>query len=52
MTDLPRVTVCGSGAAGQAIAADCAFKGCEVVLFDLPAFGGRVAALAERGASR
>ena len=49
MPNHPRVTVCGSGAAGQAIAADCAFKGCGVVLFDLAPFADRVASLAERG---
>ncbi len=46
---MPTLTVCGSGAAGRAIAADCVFKGCAVTLFDLPAFAGRVAPLAESG---
>ncbi len=49
MSRKPTLTVCGSGAAGRAIAADCALKGCAVTLFDLPAFADRVAPLAERG---
>jgi 3-hydroxyacyl-CoA dehydrogenase len=38
MMRLPTLTVCGSGAAGRAIAADCAFKGSHVTVYDLPAF--------------
>ncbi len=34
MSEMPTLTVCGSGAAGRAIAADCAFKGSAVTLFD------------------
>lgn len=49
MNSMPVLTVCGSGAAGSAIAADCAFKGCSVSLFDLPAFAHRVSRIAERG---
>jgi opine dehydrogenase len=48
-SQLPTLTVCGAGAAGRAIAADCAFKGCEVTLFDLPPFGEAVARIAARG---
>lgn len=43
------LTVCGGGAAGRAIAADCALKGHEVRLFDLPAFADRLAPLAAAG---
>jgi len=49
VTVLPTLTVCGSGAAGRAIAADCALKGCEVTVYDLPAFGASIVGLAERG---
>ena len=45
----PVLAVCGSGAAGRAIAADCALKGHEVRLFDLPAFADSVEPLAARG---
>ena len=38
----PRLTVCGAGAAGLAIAADNALKGLEVTLFELPALAGKL----------
>ena len=44
MSGLPRLTVCGAGAAGQAIAADSALKGLEVTLFELPALADKLAA--------
>ena len=37
MDSQPRLTVCGAGAAGLAIAADSAFKGIAVTLFEMPA---------------
>jgi opine dehydrogenase len=49
MDTLPRLAVCGAGAAGMAIAADSALKGIAVTLFDLPAFAGTIAAVGERG---
>jgi opine dehydrogenase len=49
MMRLPTLTVCGSGAAGRAIAADCAFKGSHVTVYDLPAFEASMHDLAERG---
>jgi opine dehydrogenase len=36
MTALPRLTVCGSGNAGLAIAADCSLAGLAVSLYELP----------------
>jgi opine dehydrogenase len=38
MRDLPRVTVCGCGSAGMAIAADLSMLGCKVTLYELPDF--------------
>jgi opine dehydrogenase len=49
MDKLPRLTVCGAGAAGMAIAGDCALKGLKVTLFDLPAFADKLAGVRERG---
>ena len=49
MTTTPTLTVCGAGAAGLAIAADCALKGHDVTLFELPAFAGRLAAVRAAG---
>ena len=49
MTRQVSLTVCGAGAAGRAIAADCALKGHRVTLFELPAFADRVAAIARAG---
>ena len=43
----PRLTVCGAGAAGLAIAADNALKGLEVKLFELPAFAGKLTSARE-----
>lgn len=43
------LTVCGAGAAGRAVAGDCALKGHRVTLFEMPAFAERVAPLAEAG---
>lgn len=43
------LTVCGSGAAGRAIAADCAFNGHKVTLFDVPGFAAGIEAIATRG---
>lgn len=45
----PRIAVCGAGNAGLAIAADCAFKGLSVTLFELPELADRVAPLAAAG---
>jgi opine dehydrogenase len=44
MEQTPRLTVCGAGAAGLAIAADSALKGLSVKLFELPEFAGKLAA--------
>ena len=49
MNDTPRLTVCGAGAAGMAIAADNALKGLEVTLFELPAFAAKLAAASRAG---
>ena len=48
METTPRLTVCGAGAAGMAIAADNALKGLDVKLFELPALAGKLDA-ARRG---
>jgi len=45
----PRLTVCGAGAAGMAVAADCALKGLEVTLFDLPPFADVIRGVADKG---
>jgi opine dehydrogenase len=45
----PSLTVCGAGAAGLAIAADCALKGLEVTLFELPSFADKLAGPRARG---
>jgi len=44
-----RLTVCGAGAAGLAIAADSALKGLEVTLFELPALAEKLAAARAAG---
>jgi opine dehydrogenase len=49
MGHLPSVTVCGAGAAGSAIAADLALKGCRVTLFELPSFAARLSVPLARG---
>lgn len=49
MNDLPRLTVCGAGAAGLAIAADSALKGLEVTLFELPKLAEKLAAAQAAG---
>lgn len=49
MPGKPRLTVCGAGAAGAAIAADSALKGLQVTLYDLPAFEEKLASARARG---
>jgi len=49
MEDTPRLTVCGAGAAGLAIAADSALKGLEVTLFELPELAGKLAVARDAG---
>lgn len=49
MDTLPRIAVCGSGNAGTAIAADCAFMGFEVNLFELPALEGQLQPIRDAG---
>ena len=49
METTPRLTVCGAGAAGMAIAADNALKGLDVKLFELPAFAGKMDAARRAG---
>jgi len=49
METTPRLTVCGAGAAGMAIAADNALKGLDVKLFELPALAGKLDAAREAG---
>jgi len=49
MEPMPRLTVCGAGAAGLAIAGDCALKGLEVTLFELPTLAGKLAAARAAG---
>jgi opine dehydrogenase len=49
MDQTPRLTVCGAGAAGLAIAADSALKGIEVKLFELPAFAAKLDAARAAG---
>lgn len=44
-----RLTVCGAGAAGQAIAADSALKGLEVTLFEVPALAAKLDAARSGG---
>jgi len=48
MKDLPSVAVCGCGSAGTAIAADVAFMGCKVNVFEIPEFEQNIAAIRER----
>lgn len=45
MDNLPNVTVCGGGAAGLAIAADVALKGCQVKIFELSEFMGNLSSI-------
>ncbi|MCX6373041.1 MAG: NAD/NADP octopine/nopaline dehydrogenase family protein [Actinobacteria bacterium] len=45
----PRLTVCGAGAAGLAIAADNALKGLAVTLFELPTLAEKLSSARERG---
>lgn len=45
---LPKVTVCGAGAAGTAIAADVALKGISVSLFELENMKGTIKGIQER----
>ena len=52
MGTAPRLTVCGAGAAGLAIAADSALKGLDVTLFELPALAGKLDAARARAGSR
>ena len=49
MDTKPRLTVCGAGGAGLAIAADSALKGLDVTLFELPLFAEKLAAIRSRG---
>ncbi len=49
MDERPRLTVCGAGAAGLAIAADSALKGLEVKLFELPHLAGKLDAARRAG---
>ncbi len=49
MTGTPRLTVCGAGAAGLAIAADSALKGLDVMLFETPALAGKLEAARRTG---
>jgi len=49
MDRTPALTVCGAGAAGMAIAGDCALKGLEVTLFELPPFADKLAPVRARG---
>jgi opine dehydrogenase len=49
METRPRIVVCGSGNAGTAIAADCAFMGFEVDLFELPALEAQLRPIREAG---
>ena len=44
-----RLTVCGAGAAGQAIAADSALKGLAVTLFEVPALAAKLDAARATG---
>jgi opine dehydrogenase len=44
-----RLTVCGAGGAGLAIAADSALKGIDVTLYELPAFAEKLTGLRARG---
>ncbi|UCB44740.1 MAG: NAD/NADP octopine/nopaline dehydrogenase family protein [Spirochaetota bacterium] len=49
MKSLPKVTVCGGGRAGTAIAGDLALMGCEVNLFQIEEFGKSIEPIIERG---
>ena len=45
----PKLTVCGAGAAGMAIAGDCALKRLAVTLYELPRFDEKLDAVRRRG---
>lgn len=47
MGTIPRLTVCGAGAAGMAIAADNALKGLEVAFFELHSLAAKLTAARE-----
>ena len=49
MSSTPRVTVCGAGAAGLAIAADNALKDLDVTLYELPLFDDKLVSPRARG---
>lgn len=49
MNKHPKLTVCGSGNAGTAIAADCSLAGLEVSLFELPQLEGQIEPIRQRG---
>ncbi len=49
MSDQPRIVVCGAGAAGTAIAADVAFKGVPVTLFEIEKMEHAVKGIREKG---
>jgi opine dehydrogenase len=49
MNDAPRLTVCGAGAAGLAIAADSSLKGLDVTLFESQAFAAKLEPVRARG---
>jgi opine dehydrogenase len=49
MTGLPKLAVCGSGNAGLSIAADSAFKGFAVRLFELDSLNGLIRPIQDAG---
>ena len=49
MSSRPRLTVCGAGNAGAAIAADCALSGLEVSLFEVPELERNVRPFLDKG---
>lgn len=49
MTNLPKLTVCGSGNAGIAIAGDCSLAGLDVSLFELPELQENIEPVRHRG---
>jgi opine dehydrogenase len=46
---LPKVTVCGIGNAGMAMAADLSLMGCETNVYETPAFSSNLTAVKEQG---
>lgn len=49
MTSKPRFAVLGAGVGGHAMVVDLTMHGCEVRMYELPDFAGRIQAIQDRG---